>query len=89
MNCTAKHTKYQPTDEEWSCPKCGDSEWFVYDRDESAVDECGKIHSSDVLFCEKCNHSETGQAFALRLQRKQKLVPCPHCKGSGLVKKGE
>ena len=33
-NCGDKHTKYQPTTEEWKCPLCGannDGEYFYID----------------------------------------------------------
>lgn len=47
--CQYKHTKYQPTDEEWKCPKCGAS----YDENEEFIiwdavgENCSLLHDED------------------------------------------
>lgn len=94
MECQHKHTKYQPTDEEWKCPKCGvghedGAGWTLYDSPDDGTDgvDCLLLHNDDTLFCEKCSHSESGKTFALRLLKKHSFVTCPCCKGTGLVKK--
>jgi len=95
--CGAKHTKYQPTDDEWRCPKCGaDAESFWVDEiAEDSDPDCQLLHVNDLLTC-GTEHGSTyssysifGKSFAAMLQRKHNLGPCPHCKGSGLVKKSE
>jgi DNA-directed RNA polymerase subunit RPC12/RpoP len=88
MNCKAAHTKYQPSDEEWFCPKCGDgAESFVIEESDSDSDECEKLHNNDGLICYNCGHSESGKVFSSRAARKSNMVPCPHCKGKGFVKR--
>ena len=92
MQCPAKHTKYQPADEEWRCPKCSATSaegWTIYDQDGTQIDGCEKLHNADLLYCEQCSHSETGQVFASRIARQKQLIPCPHCKGTGLLKGGK
>ena len=89
MQCNSKHTKYQPIDEEWRCPKCGsDSEKF-WIEDNFGADGCELLHETDTIVCwsEVCGYGTTGKAFASSIQRKKNLVTCPCCKGSGLVPK--
>lgn len=87
-DCKAKHTRYQPSEAEWRCPKCGaDAERFIIDEsDEDVHDVCSGLHDSDRLWCGRCEASRNGRQFAAMLERKNNLVPCPHCKGKGLVK---
>jgi DNA-directed RNA polymerase subunit RPC12/RpoP len=86
--CMAKHTKYQPTDEEWKCPKCGsDNEHFYIEGfTEGSDDDCDLLHDKDEIGCDNCGHGISGKLFASRLQRKHNLITCPHCKGKGLIK---
>lgn len=88
--CPAKHTKYQPSDAEWKCPKCGatagDDRGFVVDEPVSDTWECDKLHEGDFLGCANCEYRTTGKAFAARCQKAADMVPCPTCKGHGLVK---
>lgn len=94
MTCTAKHTKYQPRmPEEWACPKCGAGAqtpegdgWIVQDPADGSGD-CDLNHDADTIGCYRCEYGCTGAAFARRLQKAANMVPCEHCKGSGLVKK--
>jgi len=87
--CTAKHTKYQPTDDEWKCPQCGWAEHFyIQEPAEFSSDDCGQLHVNDELGCDNCGYGISGKAFASRLQKQKNLVTCPCCKGTGLVKKG-
>lgn len=49
QQCNSKHTKYQPTDEEWRCPKCGsDSEKF-WIEDNFGADGCELLHETDTI----------------------------------------
>jgi hypothetical protein len=101
MACTAKHTKYQPVmPDEWRCPRCGAGSeirgpegerhdgFLVQDADETAADDCDLNHDGDNLGCNRCEFGCSGAAFARRLQKAKNLVPCSHCKGSGLVPRG-
>lgn len=88
MECGYKHTKYQPTDEEFVCPKCGSSEFFLQegpgvDTDEGV--ECELLHDEDLVMCEDCRHEVFGKRLANMILKKEKLVRCPHCKGRGYV----
>jgi hypothetical protein len=91
MTCTAKHTKYQPVmPDEWKCPKCGvgaEDGWIVQDVAEAADNDCNLNHDDDNLGCDACEYGCSGLAFARRLQKAKNLVPCSHCKGSGLVRR--
>lgn len=88
MTCKAKHTMYQPLDEEWACPKCGETKEFVVDvRSDGYGEECGLLHNDDDLYCYTCDYRVTGKQFAKKLQNKNKLTTCPCCKGRGLVGK--
>lgn len=85
--CTEKHTKYQPPDSDWKCPKCGatadDPNGFFCD--EAVSPDCERLHEADGLVCYGCGHATSGKDFATRLQKAANMVPCPHCKGHGLV----
>jgi hypothetical protein len=95
MSCARKHTKYQPTNEEFKCPRCGatpDTDpQFVQEPPEdvwgSMDDSCDKLHDDDMCNCNRCEYGVSGKGFAARLAKQHKLVPCPHCRGTGLVKK--
>lgn len=87
--CQHKHTKYQPTDEEWRCPKCGASyddgeEFVIWD---AVGEDCSLLHDEDYLKCQKCGYETTGKRFAAYVVKKNSLIPCPTCKGKGVVKK--
>lgn len=92
--CPAKHTKYQPPDDAWKCPKCGATSnaasltapcFIIEDPDEEALSDCGLLHERDNLSC-GCGYGTSGKAFAARHQKAANMVPCPTCKGHGLVK---
>lgn len=87
MTCTAKHTKYQPTDEEWLCPKCGaNSDHFIIeDPAEDADEDCEELHVYDNVVCSSCGFGGSGRTVASRMSKKKNLVPCPCCKGSGFI----
>jgi hypothetical protein len=87
--CEAKHTKYQPTDDEWKCPICGmgSGVGLIIDYSaECANPECEKLHDEDELTC-SCGYANTGKSFAAKIARKNNLVKCACCNGTGLVKK--
>ena len=100
INCGAKHTKYQPTMEEWKCPSCGikddgehfyidDGEHFyidVYDDDIADLD-CNLLHEKDGVVCTNCNKAWIGETLSKIMAKIANMVPCPNCKGAGFVKK--
>ena len=90
MSCPAKHTRYQPTEAEWKCPSCGGKvgeEFYIDEPVEGAEDGCELLHAEDVLVCTKCGGGWTGQTFSKMMARKNDLVACPTCGGTGTVKR--
>lgn len=89
--CKAKHTKFQPSYEEWKCPRCGaDSSYFSKsDFDEQADFDCELIHLNDEVSCESCNSIWSGSAVIKLIAQALNMIDCPHCKGKGMVKKNE
>ena len=93
MTCTAKHTKYQPTDEEWKCPKCGAKahneesleEGWIIDISSEFSEDCDLLHEDDELCCYTCQYACSGKAFAAKVAKQKNLVTCPCCKGKGWV----
>lgn len=93
--CEQQHARYDPPIAEFNCPKCGakagdlcvDEPVGGWDDPDHA--ECEKLHDKDQLTCLKCNYRTTGKALAALLMKKRNLVPCPHCKGKGVVPKGK
>lgn len=89
MPCQAKHTKYQPTDEEFKCPQCGapGGEFYIAESPDESDPDCTLLHPGDYLACSKCEYGTSAKSFAASLVKKNNLTPCTHCKGTGLVKK--
>lgn len=89
MTCNAKHTKFQPSDDDWKCPKCGDDSgnFAINYLDDLADEDCNLLHDADEIACGKCGYGATGKNVARALEKKTRQVPCPHCKGRGWVTK--
>jgi transcription elongation factor Elf1 len=87
MDCQEKHTKYQPTDKEFNCPKCHAKSGIFHVEAEVDKIDCEFIHPTDLIICDDCGYETTGQAFVKKLIEKNNLVPCAYCKGKGLVKR--
>jgi len=87
--CNARHTNFQPSLDEWKCPKCGagseDGDFIIENPDEDAHDECDKMHANDEVRCHACGYTGYGTAVSTALKRKYDLVTCPCCKGKGSV----
>ncbi len=85
MTCKGKHVKYEPTDEEWCCPKCrSGNNYFTVWPD---VDDCDKLHNKDYCSCIRCGYECSGKEVSDFFIKKNSMVPCPCCKGKGMVKK--
>lgn len=89
--CNGKHTKYQPTEAEFRCPKC-DAPVGDFCIDDCVNAECPDLHDEDGLVCYGKNgkgcpgqYGTTGRAFAALVVKKNDLKPCEHCKGKGFV----
>lgn len=89
MACTVRHTKYQPSDDEFECPNCGVSAPGFFINDYVGDDDCDKLHKDDELACESCGYTCFGESFARRKIRENGLTTCPCCNGKGLVPKEE
>lgn len=88
--CGAKHTTYQPSIEEWRCPKCGSEprDGFIletFNDDIGSHEDCEALHREDELSCECCDRRISGTAFARAAMKKANRVACPHCKGHGFL----
>jgi len=91
MICEAKHTSYQPTFEEFKCPRCGAQPpegICIDDLVEGAEDTCELLHVGDYLRCytHDCHYETSGKAFANKLIKDNHMTTCPTCKGKGVVK---
>lgn len=91
-NCRGKHTRYQPNDKEWKCPSCGvndDGEYFYIDTfsDEVSDADCVLLHKDDLVTCVNCKKEWSGEAVSKIMTKLANMVSCPHCKGTGFVKK--
>ena len=89
VQCTDKHTTYQPSDDEFKCPKCGADagEFYIETEADASIPraDCDLVHPDDNLLCTKCGYGVSGRVFVAALLRKKNLVPCPHCGGRGTV----
>lgn len=85
--CTAKHTAYNPTAEEFRCPKCNaEAGVFAIDEPADGADEsCDRIHAKDGLYCYDCKYATSGGAFARAKMKAANLVTCQTCRGHGVV----
>jgi Zn finger protein HypA/HybF involved in hydrogenase expression len=88
MSCKGNHTSYNPTDEEFRCPKCGASHPdFYIEENESETDgfNCRLLHNGDFLRCDKCDFTIYGQEFVKELLEIRSLKVCPYCDGKGKI----
>ena len=83
--CNAKHTLYQPNDDEWKCPKCGRGDESFWIDGSMGEGDCELLHNDDEIVCFECGYRTTGRKFASAIQKRKNLVKCPCCKGTGLV----
>jgi len=88
--CTEKHAKFQPTDDQWKCPKCGagnnggESMFYI---DESPNGDCELLHNEDYIVCVECKSSWTGKRLSTVMVDALSLEKCPHCAGTGFIAK--
>jgi Zn finger protein HypA/HybF involved in hydrogenase expression len=85
--CAAKHTVFQPADDQWRCPGCGatNEHFYIDESAENSNEECGKLHEKDYVVCRKCDYGASGKALAKSMQEKYHYKTCPTCGGKGTV----
>ena len=66
--CFFDHVKYQISDKDWKCPRCGcgaqvgDSDgWTIQD---SANFDCEELHPGDEISCEQCGEFMSGEQYS-------------------------
>lgn len=91
--CRAKHAVPDVPLDDWKCPKCGarhDSQngrAFVLETPALLSDTlCRLLHEDDELRCD-CGMALSGKEFSEIYAKKIGVVPCPNCKGCGVVPK--
>ena len=89
--CIVKHTKFQPSLDEWLCPRCSadSNAFYIDDSPFDAKDDCSRLHDDDFVVCINCKRDFTGKSVAKAIIQKQNMVVCQHCSGRGYVQKGE
>lgn len=81
--CNGKHTRYNPTEEEFVCPKCGAKCGDFFIAENFGDDECELLHDDDCLQCSKCEYTISGKSFVKKLLKDKCTIACPTCGGSG------
>jgi Zn finger protein HypA/HybF involved in hydrogenase expression len=91
VHCEAALTKFQPSEAQWKCPKCGgDNKHFVISCSaHDANPQCSKLHKEDEVECLRCGHEWSGVEIARILAKLAHVIVCPLCKGNGTVPDGE
>jgi len=85
MSCWYKLTEFQPTDEEWLCPRCGASNENFAVCDSSCG--CDMLHDGDEVKCDRCSTEWSGKELAEEMVQRLNTVECSCCKGTGRVLK--
>jgi ssDNA-binding Zn-finger/Zn-ribbon topoisomerase 1 len=72
-----------------TCPKCqaNSMEDGFGLEDRPTGDGCNILHLDDVLYCPQCHKRLSGQKYVSIQYNQDILELCPHCKGTGRVKK--
>lgn len=85
-HCPARHTHYQPNDDEWKCPNCGYDQTDKFYITCPATDsiDCEKLHVTDEV-CDNCKSFWWGDELAEAMAELADQVVCPHCGGKGTI----
>jgi len=84
--CTVKHIPCPIPDNEWRCPKCGSEDFLIEDSESSDV-ECELFHAGDFTNCNTCGGGWKLSNVIKKWVTKKNMIPCPHCKGTGIISK--
>lgn len=89
LTCPAKHTTFDPTNEQWRCPACNadNSAFWIEDHPENVAEDCPRLHDRDEVVCNSCGDGWSGKVVAKKLMAKFNQIPCPTCRGCGTVQK--
>lgn len=87
--CSAKHTAFQPTADQWKCPQCGsgNDSFYIEEPDATAIEGCDRLHEQDEVCCNGCGYGASGKMLAKKMMKVHNREICPHCKGEGTVAK--
>ena len=83
MDCRHKHTDPDPPVGAYICPRCGSEEFGI---DVSQNPSCMFLHEEDILVCTDCKLKINGEVFAAIYLGEVRLIKCPHCKGTHIVR---
>jgi len=82
----AKHIINPIPDSEWKCPSCGDTDnFYIEESADCGIDDCEKAHEQDIVVCYACNGQWTLKTIINKWIKKNNMIQCPHCKGSGYI----
>lgn len=85
VECKGKHTKFQPSDDQWKCPACGSEDFEVDVQAYGAHSDCQLLHLLDSVVCYNCGESFYGEDLAEIMKKLGGFKRCPRCNGLGLV----
>lgn len=72
---------------DWRCPKCGERESFYVDEVyDCGIQNCERFHEGDIVVCCNCGGSWTLKEIIKMWSKKNNMVRCPHCNGTGWIK---
>ncbi len=85
--CEAAHTRFQPGQAEWRCPKCsaGYPKFMIDNRAPEASKKCHKLHVDDDVVCLVCHGQWGGQEVIALIKAQLHLMTCPQCHGKGAI----
>lgn len=66
----------------WKCPNCDVGSDPPNLNSQGFIDE---IEETGFCNCYECDKSYTLNSLIKQLQKKVNVMPCPHCKGTGIV----
>lgn len=66
----------------WKCPNCGVG---CDPKESNSLGFIDEIEDTGYCNCYECGKGYTLNSLIKKLQKKANVMPCPHCKGTGVV----
>lgn len=85
MKCLITHTEFQPSDDEWKCPKCGEDSINFVIEESVGNEDCNLVHKQDLCKCYACEYEASGLSVTTQLAKQCNLIVCPTCMGKGYI----